>query len=228
VTVGEGRVREQLSWYRELVTLSGAVAVDVGANVGDVSAFFVEAGCARVVSVEPIPVLAAWLRRRAAASDRWAVLDCAVGPEAGEVGLAIGQGPGGVPQGVVVERGGALKVPCRTLHDVAADATVIKLDIEGLEHAVLDASLAQLPRLRALLVELHLVPGRLLSQTLGLLVGHGFELLGAGRRAGDASGRWVGVPVAPTLEWDALPVAQRRADGSVFKMLHVVARRGVT
>ncbi len=220
-------MKAQLDWYRDMVELEGAVAVDVGANLGEVSAFFVASGCARVRSVEPVPPLAAWLQRRAAASPgRWEVVPSAIGPEAGEVGMVVGMTPSGAPQGVVVpvERA-AIRVPCRRLEEVAADAAVIKLDIEGLEHAVLDASIGLLPAARALLVELHLVAGRPLSQTLGLLRDHGFSLLGAGRRADDPGGAWVSVTVDPLMSWDALPVAHRRPDGSVFKMLHVIARR---
>jgi hypothetical protein len=57
------------------------------------------------------------------------------------------------------------------------------------------------------------------------LVAQGFRVFGAGRRASDPQGPWVTAEVPPTLAWENLPVAARRDDGSVFKMLHVVARR---
>ena len=48
----------------------------------------------------------------------------------------------------------------------------------------------------------------------------------AGRHARDPSGAWVSVEIPPTLSWDRIAAARTRADGTSFKMLHVLAQRG--
>lgn len=221
----------QARWYLDTLPLRDAVVADLGANVGALSAFFVRAGARRVVSVEPLPENVAEIQRRITedrAGDVWSVRACAVSDRAGELTLARG-GDEETPFNAAVtaraEGPGLLRVPCKTLADLVPDATVVKLDIEGHEYAVLDQALGAMPGVRAWAIELHMVPGRPLARVIQALVAQGFTVIGAGRLRDDPTGRWVSAPVPPTLEWDAIPVAQRRADGSVFKMLHVVARR---
>ncbi len=104
---------------------------------------------------------------------------------------------------------------------------MVKLDIEGHEYAVLDEALARLPDVRAWAIEYHPQPGRSLRQSLDALRACGFTLYGAGRRRSDPTGPWITAELPAALDWAMLPVAARRADGTEFKMLHVVARRGV-
>ncbi len=229
----------QERWYAETLPLEGQVVVDVGANVGRLSEFFFAAGrgTSRVVSVEPLPENVAEIRARIArvgAGERWTVEQCAVSSRAGEVVLQTGASEGTPFNSVVVSNPGAslglgrVRVPARTLGSIAPDATVVKIDIEGHEYAVLDEALPKLPGVQAWALELHMVPGRALSATLRSFAERGFTLLGAGRRRSDPTGAWVSAEVSPAMEWDALPVAQRRPDGSVFKMFHVVAVRTKT
>lgn len=220
----------QCAWYLETLPLGGAVVVDVGANVGALSAFFVRAGAARVLSVEPLAPNVAAIRARIAAEGAagvWSVAECAVSDRAGEVLLRTGGDEETPHNAVVTDRddGAALRVRCDTLPGLCPDATVVKLDIEGHEYAVLDHCLDAMTAVRAWALELHMTPRRPLQVTLQRLAAQGFSLIGAGRLRNDPTGRWVSAPVPPTMTWDALPVAQRRADGSIFKMLHVVARR---
>lgn len=219
----------QCRWYFETLPLGDAVVVDAGANVGAISAFFVRAGARSVLSVEPLAENVAVLRDRIAADDAgdvWTVAPCALSDRAGELLLRRGGDEETAHNCVVTARGGpgVVRAPCDTLPNLRPDATVVKLDLEGHEYAVLDHCLATMAAVRAWAIELHMVPGRPLERTLEAIVAQGFELYGAGRLRGDPSGRWVTGRVPVTLTWDALPAA-RRADGSVFKMLHVVARR---
>jgi len=226
----------QSRWFLETLPLKGASVCDVGANVGRLSAFFAEASGAagRVVSVEPLADNVAAIRARIAAAnaaERWTVEACAASSRDGELVLLTGQSEDTPLNSVAVsdpERfpaPGRVRVPCRALSSLAAGATVVKVDIEGHEYEALDEALPKLTGVRAWAVELHLVPGRPLSRAVGAFTARGFTVLGAGRRRGDTSGAWVSAEVPRGMEWDAVPVAQRRADGSVFKMLHIVAVR---
>lgn len=220
----------QSRWYFETLPLNDQVVVDVGANVGVLSEFFVRAGARRVLSVEPLAENVAEVRRRIACAQAeavWSVRECAVSSRSGEVALRLGGDEETAHNSVVTARveGAQRVVPCDTLARICPEATVVKLDIEGHEYEVLDEALASLPTVRAWAIELHRVPGRPLARTLQALAAQGFSVIGAGRLRDDPSGRWVSAPVPLTLEWDAIPAAQRRADGSEFKMLHVVARR---
>ncbi len=226
----------QARWYRDTLPLAGARVVDVGANVGDLSAFFFDAvgPHGSVLSVEPLaPNLDALRARIAAAADppRWTVAPCAASDHDGEALLRLGGDEETAHNSVVVPEGstapGLVRVPCRRLSALAAEATVVKLDIEGHEYAVLDEALARLPDVRAWAIEYHLQPGRSLRQSLDALRACGFTLYGAGRRRSDPSGPWITAELPAALDWPMLPVAARRADGTEFKMLHVVARRGV-
>lgn len=226
----------QCRWYLETLPLRGATVCDVGANVGRLSEFFLGAcgPTGRVVSVEPLADNVAKIRARiaaAGAADRWTVAPCAASSRDGEVVLATGRSEETELNSVVVAdparfpAPGRVRAPCRALSTLAQGAAVVKLDIEGHEYEALDEALPRLPEVRAWAIELHLVPGRPLSRAVSALSARGYTVLGAGRRRGDASGAWVSAEVPRGMEWDAVPVAQVRPDGSVFKMLHVVAVR---
>ncbi|MFO0604630.1 MAG: FkbM family methyltransferase [Polyangiales bacterium] len=226
----------QCRWYLETLPLRGAVVCDVGANVGALSSFFFEAvgPAGRVVSVEPLADNLMALRARVAAANaggRWAVHPVAASSRDGEVVLATGSSEDTAHNAVVVAdpsrfpAPGRVKVPCRALSSLAAGADVVKLDIEGHEYEALDEALPKLAGVKAWAVELHLQPGRPLSRAVAAFTARGYRVLGAGRRRGDASGAWVSAEVPRGMEWDAVPVAKLRRDGSEYKMLHVVAVR---
>lgn len=224
----------QLDWYARGMNLRGQVVADVGANVGVLSQFFWEHGDAdtRVVSIEPLPHALEQLHARArdqgGGDPRWRIEECAISDRNGTAWIepehderegwnsavrASGPGPG------------RLQVPCHRLPELVPDATIVKLDVEGHEYAILDDALPAMPGVHTWAIELHMVHGRPLEDTLAMLVRHGYEVVAAGQRPGDRSGTWHDVPVPAGLGWSRIPVAQRRPDGSVFKMLHVLARR---
>lgn len=226
-------LHKQIDWYRRSLQLRGDVVVDVGANVGHISAFFFEHAdeTSRVVSVEPLSVNLRALRARveAARSPRWTVRDCALSDRDGtgfmrsafslehgfDAVLVEERGPHGAHEQVAVQR----------LSTLVPDATVIKLDIEGGEYRVLDEALPALKRARAWAIEFHMSPQRPLQSALRQLADHGYSLQAAAQRPDDPSGRWHGVSIEPTLTWEGIPRAGNHADGSIFKMLHVLASR---
>lgn len=228
----ERALAAQLDFYAEHIPLLGQVIVDVGANVGALSSFFwrESAGTSRLVSVEPLAenvrCIEAKLESAGAPADRWSIVACAASDHDGEVQLEVASLPSGAHNSAVrigSKEGELRTVPCRRLASIAADATVVKIDIEGHEYAVLAEALPTLLHVHTWALELHAVPGHPLEATLSALVAHGYRLLAAGRRAGDPQGPWVGAEIAPTLTWHDIPVAETRADGSTFKMLHLLA-----
>jgi FkbM family methyltransferase len=229
----------QARWYEELLPLDGEVVVDVGANVGELSRFFAttHGGRNRVLSVEPltenIREIEAKIAAIPGAAERWTVAACAVSSREGKVRLKLGRSEDGdvatAHNSVVVESSAPRttaerEVPAKTLAAICPDATVIKLDIEGHEYPVLDQALDELRSVKAWAIELHMTDRRL-SDTIHALRTRGFRVFGAGRKRSDPTGPWVTAEVPPSLEWANLPVAATHHDGSIFKMLHVVARR---
>lgn len=217
----------QKRWYAASIPLREQFVVDVGANAGELSELFWQRGAARVLSVEPLVENVERLRRRIArlGATNWDVEACAITDADGPVLLQVGREHGGIDNSVVVTGHGDRTVEGRRLSALAPDAEVVKLDVEGHEYAILDEALARMERVHTWALELHLVPGRPLQGTLAALAGQGFRLRAAGRRPGDPSGAWEGFEIPPSLSWDRIPVAQTRADGTVFKMVHVLAQR---
>lgn len=224
---------DQLRWYGELLPLAGAVVVDVGANVGRISEGLWHAvgPSGQVISVEPLTEHVCTISARIAGvgASNWRVVEAAISDRAGEVILSVFDDAEAGRNAMVVPEARLATAPrtarCRRLVDVAPDATVVKLDIEGHEYAVLDDALGSMPRVLGWALELHMVDGRPLAATLARLAETGLRLFAAGRARGQADGPWRSIAIPPTLEWSAIPVARQRADGSAFKMLHVIALR---
>ena len=226
------RLDAQLRWYAATIPFAGAVVADVGANVGRLSQFFAEAvgDHGRVVSIEPLAENVAAIRERIAAcnaADRWTIEACAASGRKGSATLALFRTPEGEWNSRVVAAKGGRKVPMRPLSALAPDATVVKLDIEGHEYEVLEEALPRLECAHSWAIELHAVPGVPLQHALGLLMAHGYRVYAGARRSDDATGEWIGEEIAATLDWSAIAPTRLRADGSAFKMLHVIARREV-
>ncbi|HRI53460.1 MAG TPA: FkbM family methyltransferase [Pseudomonadota bacterium] len=221
---------EQQRWYRDNIPLKNQFIVDVGANVGALSQFFWEAsaGTSRLISVEPLPQNVAVIRERIrlAGASAWVVEECAASGSEGAVAMGAFQLPGGGWNGVVGgTQGSAVTVPARRLSLLVPEATVVKVDIEGHEYEVLDEALPHLVSVHTWALELHMVSGRPLEQVLAQLAARGYRLLAAGRSRSAPSGPWVSTPIPPELSWSQIPVAKTLPDGSVFKMLHVIATR---
>jgi FkbM family methyltransferase len=223
-------VDPQERWYRHNMDPRGQLVVDVGANVGRLSQFFWDQGDerTRVVSVEPLPQNLEALAKRvkAADSERWRVEACAVSAIDGTVWIEASRSDEHGWNAAVRDRTaeGFIEVPCRRLSTLVPDATLVKLDIEGHEYAVLDEALGAMTQVRAWAVELHMVTGHPLQSTLTAFADHGYTIVAAGQHPGDP-GTWRNIPVPTSLGWERIPVAQRRPDGSIFKMLHIIAKR---
>ncbi len=212
-----------------MIPLRDQVIADVGANVGWLSQFFWDAGGGtnRVVSIEPLAENVARIRERirAANTDRWTVEACAVSARKGSIGLAIHRTPQGELNSMAVPGKADRTVPCRKLSALVPDATVVKLDIEGHEYAVIDEALPRLERVHSWAIELHAVPGQALQGVLGALMAHGFRVFAAAADPAHPAGGWVSEEISATLDWSAVPPSRMRADGSAFRMLHIVAKR---
>jgi FkbM family methyltransferase len=224
---------DQERWYADNLPLRAEKIVDVGANVGRLSQFFWEQGARtnEVISVEPIAenIKAIEARIRAAkAGNKWTVKKCAVSAHDGHLALRPLRAEWGANSMVPIDDGGErIQVACRRLEAIAPDATVVKVDVEGHEYAFLAQALAAMPRVKAWALELHQVEGHTLETALQMISGHGYRLVGAGKKRSDLEGAWVNIDVPPTWTWDTIPGIPTVRDGlpSTFKMLHVLALR---
>ena len=220
----------QQCWYRQSIQLRHQVIVDVGANVGALSQFFWDAseGTSRLISIEPLPQNVALLdeRIRRAGASAWTVEACAVSSVEGEALMGAFRLPECGWNGVLASTQGVqVTVQARRLSRLVPDATVIKVDIEGHEYDVLDEALPHLSSVHTWALELHMVNSRPLEQVLAQLTSYNYRLFVASRSPSAQNGPWVSAPIPPNLSWDQIPVAKRRPDGSVFKMLHLIATR---
>lgn len=228
----------QQRWYAEEIELRQQVIADVGANVGKLSQFFWDAGQGsnKVYSIEPLPQNIKRLKTRIARSKarHWSVLPFAVSDHSGELRLARfhSQQQGWNSAALTADEPSPssantkeVVVQCRPLSELVANANVVKLDIEGHEYTVLDQALQRLPDVHTWAVEFHMVPGRPLQQPIAQFEENGYAVIAASQRRGDPSGRLLSLPIDSNLGWEQIPPALVRADGSEFKMLHVIARR---
>ncbi len=221
---------DQQRWYRETIPLKNQVIVDLGANVGAISQFFWEAseGTSRLISVEPLLQNVAVIRDRIkrAGASAWTVEACAASGVEGTMMMGAFRLPEGGWNGVIGgTQGLPVSVPARRLSLLVPDATVVKVDIEGHEYEVLDEALPQLGSVHTWALELHMVSGRPLEQVLAQLAAHGYRLLAAGRSRSAPNGPWVSTPIPTELSWAQIPIAKTLSDGSLFKMLHLIATR---
>jgi FkbM family methyltransferase len=222
----------QLRWYAENIDPAGAFCVDVGANIGDVSQLFFDRGDqrTRVLSVEPVAPNVDALRKRiaAAATSRWTVERGAVSDRTGPITLQARRDDKTGWNAMVCANPPPtehLEVEAFRLPELAPDAEIVKLDVEGHEYAILDDALGRMPSVRTWAIELHMVEDRPLPPLLQRFEAEGFEVVAATARRRDPRGPWVNLVVPPTLTWKSIPVARRRRGASDFKMLHVLARR---
>ncbi len=223
-------VDPQEQWYSHNIGPKNAVVADVGANVGRLSQFFWEqgGGTCEIVSIEPLSENIAAITKRIEQSgaNNWTVQPFAAFDHDGELELSVFPEPQLGWNATVVKPGQRGRiVSCRRLSGMVPNATIVKIDVEGHEYAILSESLDRLVHVHTWALELHMVAEHPLETTLRSFVDRGFSLVAAGRTANNASGAWMNVPVGPELSWARIPVAQIRHDGSIFKMLHVIARR---
>ncbi len=129
--------------------------LDLGANIGLFSAFCRERWPgARVVSVEPDPQNLALLQRTAAGTDEIEVIAACAAERDGSVHFVAGQfAESHVADSACAED--TIEVPCVDALRLAADADLVKIDIEGSEWEILaDPRLASIGA-QALVMEWH-------------------------------------------------------------------------
>ena len=186
------------SRLRRLCAAAGIDTVlDVGANLGQYATALRIAGFdGRIVSVEPLPAPYRDLARRAAGDPRWTVRRTAVGDRAGTLTINVSANTysssalpmlpahlAAAPDSGYVA---AVEVPLTTVdalvagHGLDPARTLVKVDVQGYEDAVLTGAAATLPAVAAVQVELSLLPlyaGQpLLPATVARLAAAGLDL----------------------------------------------------
>ena len=171
--------------------------LDIGANAGQFVEVLRKDGVqGRVVSVEPLPDAFERLAAKAARDPRWEVERAAVSSSIGTITLNVSSNSvsssvlpmlerhtEAAPSSVYVA---TEEVVATTVDDLVArhgldpERTLLKIDVQGYERAVLEGAAATLDRFGAVRTELSLVAlydGQpLLPDVVQLLDGHGLEL----------------------------------------------------
>jgi FkbM family methyltransferase len=226
-------MRGQTGWYQRELDLRQQIVLDVGANVGELSQFFWDAGggSSQVISVEPLAENVRLIEERIErlSAQNWTVMPCAASGHRGTETLRFEQYTASGWNSVVTDAANKAgkdrrTVDARCLTEIAPQATLVKMDIEGHEYVVLDQALDNLNHVKAWALELHMRPKRPLQQVLAQFETQGFSLVAAGANP-EKEGEWSSVPIDSRLDWDNLPVAKTYPDGTVFKMIHILARR---
>jgi FkbM family methyltransferase len=224
--VGES-LDKQIRWYLDEIDFDQAVYVDGGANEGALleGLWNTAGGGFEVHAVEPLEENLAKIAARMPEGAGWTLHPVVLTDEDASRFVRVEEdGPSG-HNCVVRAESGDREVAGRKLSGLVPNATVVKLDVEGHEYTILDEALDAMPGVKAWAIEFHLSQGRPLEAALGALARRGYELRAAGRSRQDPSGPWIGATVPPSLSWSQIPVARRNSDGSVFKMVHIIARR---
>jgi FkbM family methyltransferase len=156
------KLRRARNFYRQFIA-PGDLCFDIGAHLGDRTAHFLKLG-ARVVAVEPQPLLLAALNRRFGRDPRVSLIGAALGAASGRAELAIDPmnptvatlspefvAQAGQSRGFRGTRWReSIEVEVTTLDALIAAHGVpnfCKIDVEGYEHVVLDGLTQPLPAL---------------------------------------------------------------------------------
>jgi FkbM family methyltransferase len=172
--------------------------LDVGANRGQYTDALRRFGFAgRILSFEPIPEVYEDLRRAHAGDPGWSGWPSAVGAEPGVLALNVSADSvtssflradedllTAIPAARSVE---TVEVPVTTVDRVMADEVpdaarvMLKVDVQGFEHAVLDGARESMPRLRLVEIEMGLAhlyqEGSSIHDLLPRLHADGFEVI---------------------------------------------------
>ncbi len=222
-----GAFDKQVGWYTAEIDFAGSVFVDGGANEGALlrALWDAVAGGFEVHAVEPLSENITKIRERMPPGAGWNLHPVVLTDRDEPRSVRVEHDGLSGHNCVVRSRGGDREVPGRRLSTLVPHATVVKLDVEGHEYTILDEALDAMPDVQAWAIEFHRSQGRPLQAALGALARRGYGLRAAGRRPEDPDGPWIGGEVPASLHWGQIPVARRNPDGSVFKMVHIIARR---
>jgi FkbM family methyltransferase len=193
-------VTRELFKHRFLPALAGRgvdTVLDIGANTGQFGRQLRRAGYRdRIHSVEPLADAFAQLQRAAGRDRRWTVERAAVSDAAGTLTMNVSQNSVSSSVLPILERSVAAApqtryvatepVPATTVDDLVAehrlvpDRTLLKVDVQGYEQAVLAGAAKTLERFAAIRTEMSLVAlyeGQvLMPELVEALTGRGFEL----------------------------------------------------
>lgn len=185
---------------RWLEDLSITLLLDVGANVGQYAQEVWQHGYKnRMVSFEPLSAAFAKLQRSAKGNTQWQCLPLALGEadETREIHIAGNSGESSSLLPMRERHVHAMPVSAyvgnetiqiarldslRSRLSSPDDAIWLKIDVQGYEHKVLDGASDLLAQVKAIEMELSLVPlyddSPLLCESIAYLAGMGFQLIG--------------------------------------------------
>ena len=138
-SIGDVFVEKELS----VLDVRGRTVIDIGANIGDSTVYFVIMGAETVISVEPFPFTFDLLKKNITLNgiqDKVKILNCAMGGKTGiikisptaknTVGLRAADFPGGTPIDVIKFE--------TLIKDYNLNNVVLKCDCEGCEYDLLN------------------------------------------------------------------------------------------
>ena len=139
----------EYEWIVKNLDLRGRVVLDVGTHHGQYALILASMGCSKLTCIDAV-------ESNCAIAEANLCLN-GFDPDVRHLAVTTRQGKvqfTGDSNGRVVERG-VTEVNAVTLPTIGAEASIIKLDIEGEEFAVLPQQLGDLPKLETLIVEIH-------------------------------------------------------------------------
>jgi FkbM family methyltransferase len=223
----------QQKWYASEMNLHNQIIVDLGANVGEQSEFFWLQGKGQniVISVEPLPENIKQLNRKIKKhkAKAWQLVQTVVNNTNNPTRVLFQQDTESGWNSVVIDdqkvaSKNIIPVKSQRLSDIHPEPTVVKIDIEGHEYVVLNDAVATMPSIHSWAVELHMREEYPLDETLKLFEENGFTIVAAGTDPTNPS-VWKSIPISSALTWNQIPVAKINPNGSVFKSLHIIAKR---
>lgn len=164
--------RHELDWLVANTGPAGATIIDAGAYHGLYTLVLaMHAGPeGEVVAVDPVPSNRAVIEANLALNGLKARIEgCAISNVEGEVAFSRES------CGRIVARGGR-RLPSRRLRSIHPEATIVKLDIEGLEFEVVPEQIDELSEARVWIVEIHPGRGRRPELVLEAFRRRGFDL----------------------------------------------------
>jgi FkbM family methyltransferase len=224
------KLRRARVFYRRLIA-PGDLCFDIGAHLGDRTAHFLKLG-ARVVAVEPQPMLLAMLKRRFTGNPRVTLVPAALGATRGRAQLAIDPmnptiatlspefvAQAGATRGFRRARWREqIAVEVATLDDLIAAHGVpnfCKIDVEGYEHAVLEGVSRPLPGLSIEYLPAALDPALMAIARLNRLGAYRFNR-SPGESMRLALPRWLG---AAEMSAELRQLAPGDGAGDVYALL---------